>query len=183
MLLDRVSNHNDKNTPFEPLKRIDDCEFEGIASGQCRYAVASTCLPQHTVSSWAVDLVKLGFVRVGIMDSNDTGMNNGKFSDVKLFTGWNVYCDGLAVIHDNGQQIDSPSMRCEEGDVMLFQFNPITRELTMQHKANRNRVVVVVKERGGIYLTVNLCKHKDVTSRVRFRTLSSEEQLVFLVAQ
>jgi hypothetical protein len=152
-----------------------------------RYAVSSCPLFSDQASEWAVDVIQLGHLYVGIIADNSITMNRGKYNiNHPSYCAWYCYSAGDAYISANGSGAENADMNVEIGDVMLFRFDPLVRQLRMMNFRTRKSVIVRnVNEKAEhpdapMYITAYLCDHNNgSSSHIRFRLMTPAEQIHF----
>ena len=178
--LDRLSTWQGRQLQMDPSKY--ELNFLINDNGQCRYAVSSHALPTDCISEWAVDVIELGFVCVGIIADNSIDMNDGRHNiNHSSFCGWCCCSDGYAVIFTNGSYARNDDMRVAAGDVMLYRYDPSARQLKMMNARTGKSVIIsnvnAKQPDSCMYITASLCKFQSSSSsHIRFRMMTSEEQ-------
>ena len=176
--LDRLSTYEDHQLQIGPsqyeLLSYDD-------DNKHRYAVSSHALPTDCISEWAVDVIKLGSVRVGIIADTSIDMNRGRFNyHHSSHCGWQCNSGG-AFIRTNGSYARNADMCVAAGDVMLYRYDPSARQLKMMNARTGKSVIIssvnAEQPDSCMYITATLRKFGgSSSSHIRFRMMTLAEQ-------
>ena len=176
--MDRLSTYKGHQLQMGPSKY----ELLSYDDDLLRYAVSSHALPDDCISEWAIDVIKLGGVYVGIIADNSIDINDGWHNtNHSSSCGWQCWYDVVAFIYSNGSYACNDGMRVAAGDVMLYRYDPSARQLKMMNARTGKSVIIsnvnAKQPDSCMYITATLCKYwaRSSSSHILFRMMTSAE--------
>lgn len=185
--LDRLSTYRDvqlqRPSAYELLRsRCNNVDWQ--------YAVSSCALPVDRVSDWAVDVISQGTICVGIIADDSINIDAGHMNILHpSYCGW-MCRSARSMIIANGSFIMSPDcnvlddMRVEDGDVILYRYEPSIRQLKMMNARTGKSFMISngngksAQPNAPMYITSSMNSIVDRCHiRLRRMKLSEQQQL------